>query len=296
MAGKRILVYAEQGLGDEIMFASCLPDVVAASAHCVVECSGKLETLFRRSFPAATVYVANPDKAVPRSVNESGIDVQIPIGSVPLHLRRRSADFPRHHGYLQAEPNLTVAWRRRLAALGPGLKVGIAWQGGTYKSRRPLRSLPLAQWLPILQSENTQFVDLQYTESGAELAQVYAATGVVVHSWDEVRADYEQTAALVMALDLVISVCTAVIHLGGALARPVWVMAPYIPEWRYGIAGESMPWYPSVRIFRQPSYGSWDEVIQRVARQLNQMTAAHLPPIALPANRDPLNDTQGGTL
>ena len=92
--------------------------------------------------------------------------------------------------------------------------------------------------------------------------------------WPEVRADFEQTAALVGALDLVISVCTAVIHLGGALGRPVWVMAPFSPEWRYGIAGEEMPWYPSVRVFRQANYGEWDAVIDQASQALRELNSA----------------------
>ena len=272
LVGKRLLAYAEQGLGDEIMFASCLPDLIAASGHCVIECSPKLETLFRRSFAAATVYAARPDKSLPAGVLSSGIDVQCPIGSLPLTFRRERAAFPRHKGYLHADPELVGAWRARLVALGPGLKVGIAWQGGTHKSRRPVRSVPLARWLPILRSANVQFIDLQYTDSAAELDALHAATGVRVHSWEEVRRDYEQTAALVAALDLVVSVCTAVIHLGGALGRQVWVMAPFSPEWRYGIAGEEMPWYPSVRVFRQPRYGDWDAVIDHAAQSLRQIT------------------------
>ena len=198
--------------------------------------------------------------------------MQCPIGSLPLYFRRERADFPHHHGYLQADRELVALWRERLAALGPGLKVGISWQGGTHKSRRPVRSLPLAQWLPILQLKGAHFVDLQYTDCRTELAELAAASGVRVHSWDEVRADYEQTAAAVTALDLIVSVCTAVIHLGGALGRPVWVMAPFSPEWRYGIAGDGMPWYPSVRVFRQPAYGEWDAVIGTVAQRLHEMT------------------------
>ena len=211
------------------------------------------------------------DKLVPPRVIERGIDLQSPIGSLPLHIRRQRADFPRHQGYLRADPQRVADWRTRLAALGPGLKVGISWQGGTHKSRRPVRSMPVTQWLPILQAEDIHFVDLQYTDSGAELAALRAATGVHVHSWQETRTDYEQTAALVTALDLVISVCTAVIHLGGALGRPVWVMAPFSPEWRYGIAGDSIPWYPSLRVFRQPSYGAWDAVITSVADSLRDL-------------------------
>ena len=133
---------------------------------------------------------------------------------------------------------------------------------------------------------------MQYTDSGAELAALRESTGVQVHSWEEVRTDYEQTAALVTALDLVISVCTAVIHLGGALGRPVWVMAPFSPEWRYGIAGDEMPWYPSVRVYRQPAYGDWDAVIGEVARSLREM----IPRVAADdaPGRNPMTDIQGG--
>ena len=160
-------------------------------------------------------------------------------------------------------------WRGRLAALGSGVKVGISWQGGTMKTRRPLRSLLLAQWLPILRAPGVNFVNLQYTDCSQEIAEFKSETGIEVVDWQDARDDYEHTAALVSALDLVISVCTAVVHLGGALSKPVWVMAPYSPEWRYGIAGEKMPWYPSVMMFRQPRYGAWEPVIERVAHQLD---------------------------
>ncbi len=272
-AAKKLLIYSEQGLGDEIMFASCIPDLAAAGAGCVIECSPKLELLFRRSFPQVKVFASNAERTLPPEVQKTEIDRQVAIGSLPLHLRRSRTDFPRHTGYLRADSRLVIAWRERLAALGPGLKVGISWQGGTHKSRRPVRSLPLIRWLPILNSKNIQFIDLQYTDRSEELAAVRLATGVNVHSWQEVRSDYEQTAALVTALDLVISVCTAVIHLGGALGRPVWVMAPHSPEWRYGIAGDEMPWYPSVRVFRQSCYGEWDAVINEVAQSLRELSS-----------------------
>lgn len=266
----RILVYAEQGLGDEIMFSSCLPQVIAASRHCVVECSPKLERLFRRSFPAATVYATTAARDFPPLVRDAGVDLQIEMGSLPQYLRRSGSGFPRHHGYLKADPQRVDVWRERLAALGPGLKVGISWQGGTHKTRRPLRSIPLAQWAPLLRSAGVQCVNLQYTECREEIAAVEAATGVRIADWPEVRADdLDHAAALITALDLVISVCTAAIHLGGALGRPVWVLAPYSPEWRYGIAGDAMPWYPSVRVFRQPRFGEWGPVIERVARELD---------------------------
>ncbi|MDP2706716.1 MAG: glycosyltransferase, partial [Burkholderiales bacterium] len=207
---------------------------------------------------------------------------QIAMGSLPQYLRRSLADFPRHRGYLKADPERVQVWHERLAALGPGLKVGISWQGGTHKTRRPMRSIPLAQWAPLLQSAGVQYVSLQYTECSGEIAAVEAATGVRIADWREVRDDLEHTAALITALDLVISVCTAVIHLGGALGKPVWVLAPYSPEWRYGIAGDGMPWYPSVKMFRQLRYGEWQPVIERVAHQFHAA-----------AQRNGVNETPG---
>jgi tetratricopeptide (TPR) repeat protein len=270
LSGRGILVYAEQGLGDEIMFSSCLPQVIAASRHCVVECSPKLEALFRRSFPVATVYAMTEARDFPPVVHEANVELQIAMGSLPQFLRRTLADFPLHRGYLTADPQRVEYWHARLEALGRGLKVGISWQGGTPKTRRPLRSLPLAQWLPILRTPGATFINLQYTESSEEIAGIKACTGIEVVDWPEARDDYDRTAALVSALDLVISVCTAVIHLGGALGKPVWVLAPYSPEWRYGIAGEKMPWYPSVRVFRQPRYADWEPAIERIADELRQ--------------------------
>jgi len=273
-AGRKILIYGEQGLGDEIMFASCLPEMIAASGHCVVECSAKLETLFRRSFPAAAIYAALPDKSVPESVRDIGIDAQIAMGSIPRYRRNNRTDFPHHHGYLIADPERVVRWRQQLEALGPGIKVGVSWYGGSRQSRRPVRSIPLAQWGPILRVPGVHFVDLQYSDCSHEINELENNSGFHIRRWQAVRNDYEDTAAMVSALDLVISVCTAVVHLGGALGKPVWVLAPYSPEWRYGIAGEKMPWYPSVRIFRQPSYAVWGPVIVNVAQSLRNLADA----------------------
>jgi ADP-heptose:LPS heptosyltransferase len=111
---------------------------------------------------------------------------------------------------------------------------------------------------------------MQYTDCAAEIAMVERSIGVKVHRWQEPREDFEETAALVAALDLVVSVCTTVIHLAGALGKPVWVMTPFSPEWRYGYRGESMPWYPSARLFRQPAYGQWQPVISDVAQSLSE--------------------------
>ena len=272
LAGRTLLVTREQGLGDEIMFASILPELLAQSGRCVLECDPRLVALFRRSFPSATVFGTEPGGGLPPSIARASIDVAIEAGSLPGLYRRRAADFPRHQGYLRADSDATARWRDRLAALGPGLKVGLSWTGGVQRTRRALRSLSLEQLLPVLRTRGARFVSLQYTpEARADLDALRARHGVEVAHWPEAVDDYDQTAALACALDVVVSVCTSLVHLGGALGRPVWVLAPLSPEWRYGFSGDSMPWYPSVRLYRQAAYAEWAPVVGRVAGELAAM-------------------------
>jgi tetratricopeptide (TPR) repeat protein len=275
LAGRSILVTREQGLGDEIMYASMLPELLARARACIVECDPRLLALFRRSFPAATFFGTEPGGGLPAAVARQSIDVRTEAGSLPRLLRRQAADFPRHDGYLKADPQKVAQWRERLAALGPGLKIGIAWTGGVPRTRQALRSLELDQLLPVLRTSGARFVSLQYTgDARDDLDALRIRHGIDVAHWPEAIADYDQTAALVCALDLVVSVCTSLVHLGGALGQPVWVLVPVGPEWRYGAAGESMPWYPSVRLFRQAAYREWELPIARVGAELRRRQAA----------------------
>ena len=275
LAGRTVMVCCEQGLGDEIMFSSILPQLIDAAGHVIIECEPRLLKLFSRSFPAATLFPATPDRTLPSGVASRRIDFEIFAGSLPLFFRRSPEAFPRHGGYLKPDPARVDYWRERLARLGPGLKVGISWSGGVRKTRRSARSIPLERWLPILSAPGARFVSLQYTAGAAEEAAAYGAKqGMEIAHWQEAIDDYDETAALVCALDLVVSVCTSVIHLAGALGQRTWVMAPYSPEWRYGFSGEAMPWYPSVKITRQPAYGEWDPVISSVASGLRELSGA----------------------
>lgn len=280
LLGKRLLIHTEQGIGDEIMFASIVPELLREAAHCVIECTPKLESLFRSSFPTASIIPMRRDRSdwLVSSVQELArageADFQIPSGSLPALRRCSVADFSRHNGYLRADEARIAHWRSRLQSLGPGLKIGLSWRGGTARTGIVRRSLLLQQLLPLLQTPNMHFISLQYTQCAAELAELKATTGRVVHHWQDAIDDYAETAALVCGLDLIISVCTAVIHLGGALAAPVWVMAPRFPEWRYGRDGEDMPWYPSVRVFRQDESADWGPVIERVAAELATYSGA----------------------
>jgi tetratricopeptide (TPR) repeat protein len=263
-----LLVYGEQGIGDEIMFASCLPDLVHKCPKVVLACAAKLEPIMRRSFPQVNVLSL---EAARRGGGEEFLEqatVMSAIGSLPHYLRPTLAHFPRHNGYLRADPVLVARYRERLQALGPGPKVGISWRGGSVQSRKALRSLGRDQVAAILGISGIRFISLQYDSVGAEpeIGDV-VRSGRLMH-WSNALDDYDHTAALVSCLDVVVSVCTAVIHLAGALGRPVWVLAPFSPEWRYGISGPRMPWYPSAEVIRQHTRGDWSPVIEVVCTRL----------------------------
>lgn len=271
LAGRTVLVYAEQGLGDEIMFASCLPDLLARAAHVVIECSPKLVDLMRTSFPDAYV------KGMPQISRDvswlaeapQAPDCKIAIGSLPRYFRPSRADFPARRSYLTADPARRSRWRERLAALGPGRKIGISWRGGTHYTNAASRQADLAAWAPVLARSDAHFVSLQYTDCAAEIAAAEAQQGFRLHHWPDAIDDYADTAALVAELDLVISVCTAVIHLAGALGTPTWILVHATPDWRYLRDAPAMPWYPSVELLRQRSAGDWTELLARVARRLD---------------------------
>ena len=140
LAGRRILVYAEQGLGDEILFASCLPEVIDQAGHCIIDCDPRLAGLFRRSFPQATVHGGGQTDPTGWLDGLGPVDWKVPAGSLPLHLRRKPEEFPRHSGYLRAAPEQVAGWRERLQALGPGPKIGLSWRGGVPQTGRGSRS------------------------------------------------------------------------------------------------------------------------------------------------------------
>lgn len=269
LAGKTVLVYGEQGLGDEIMFASCLPDILGQAGRCIVDCSPRLDALFARSFPAALVHGAEQiDRDVSWLQALGMIDYQIAAGSLPRLVRRGIDDFPSHEGYLHANPERVDYWKGRLHANGPAFKVGVAWRGGMASTRRSLRSLDLTQLLPVLQMPDVHFVSLQHDATSEEVAAFSASKDVLLDHWPQVVADLDETAALISALDLVVTVCSATVHLSGALGRPAWVMVPAVAEWRYLDSGDTMPWYPSIRMFRQGQAGNWQSVTREIAGEL----------------------------
>lgn len=259
-----VLVYGEQGIGDEIMFTSMLPDLLKTN-KVVFECFPRLETLFKKSFPDVTFYGTRESKSVDWAYNHK-IDYRIPVGSLGQFFRRSSESF-------LGTPYLTVD-STDLLPKGDKFRVGISWKGGGFKMGRILkRSIPLTWWKPIFDIPDIEFVSLQYGHGKEEEIGVVKALGHDVKIMDEADAyDYYETAKLVKSCDLVISICTSVVHLAGALGVPCWVMTPKHPAWRYQNSGR-MPWYRSVRLYRSPytELKGWVPVIAKISEDLDEM-------------------------
>ena len=273
LAGRRVLVQAEQGLGDQIMFGSCLPELASRAQHTVIECDPRLAGLFTRSFPSARIYRYRV-KGKPEWSREPIPDFRVRYGDLPRMLRNHTADFPRHDGYLVPDTARVAAWRARLAALGPGLKVGVSWRGGTPATGQAARSMPLATLAPVLTLPNAHFISLQYGACSDEIAAVHERYGLTLHEWPRMIADMDEAAALIASVDLIVTVCTTVAHLSGALGKSAWVMVPAVAEWRYLDRGARIPWYPALRLFRQSHRNAWGDVVASMRAELHQRAAA----------------------
>ena len=260
-----LLVYGEQGLGDEIMFASMLADARKRAPRITLLCDARLGTLFARSFPSVEVVAAALERRGERAAALTGIDCHIAAGSLGRLYRRRPEDFPRHRGYLVPDPERMARWRERLAGVGSGLKVGLSWRGGVQGTGRSRRSLTLDALTPLLNLPGACWISLQHAVDGDEIARYVADRGVQIVHFEGVTQDLDDLAALIASLDVVVSVCNTNVHLAGALGKPVLVMAPLVPEWRYGRGSERMLWYPSARVYRQARFGEWEPVVQRIA-------------------------------
>jgi tetratricopeptide (TPR) repeat protein len=266
LPGGTLLVWREQGVGDELRLASCYPDAARRAGHVLVECDPRLVPLFTRSFPGMTVRAQLTGPSTP------DFDVHCPAGSLPRHLRPTVASFPRHGGYLTPDPTRLQRWRERLAALGPGLRVGISWRSMNLATGRLSHYTTLREWEPVLATPGVHFVNLQYgpeQQLDAELEALRQDTGRVVHRWDDVdyTDDFDDVAALMASLDLVIGVGTTPALLAGALGLPVWMLA--LPD-PLTLGTRGYPWLPSLRRYPREWNASWEDPMRRIAAALRQ--------------------------
>jgi len=269
----KLLVRTEQGVGDEIMFASCIPDLINVSGHIFVECDHRLSGLFERSFKAVTI-IGITRKTPPLWGREHSFDFEVPIGSLPMYLRPDIESFPNHHGYLVADEHEKAHWQQRLSLLGAGPKIGIAWRSRLSAGSRGGHYTRLTDWAPILKTPGVHFVNLQYDDCTDELAEAYRSCGVRITDFTDLDQfnDIDGVAALMGTLDLVITVGTSVAELAGALGRPVWKM---LRKRSWPMLGtDRSPWYPATRVFiPEASDDDWSGVIKRIGALLNDYVA-----------------------
>lgn len=262
-AGRTILLRGEQGLGSMIQFARYAPLLAAAGARVMLQCPAPLQRLFAASFlppHGSLAAVFTPVELLP------AVDAQVPLMSLPHLCRTTLANIPAAVPYLRAEPDAVALWDQRLGRDDHRPRVGLVWAGNSSHANDRHRSMPPEALLPLLTSAAARFVSLQ---EGREPPAVLDSAGLIDTS--AMLTDFAATAAAVACLDLLISVDTAVAHLAGALAKPVWLLVPPVPEWRWLVDRDDSPWYPTMRLFRQSRLGDWNELIQRVSSALTAM-------------------------
>jgi len=256
-----LLLWPEQGIGDEIMFAGSVSDVVATGNCCILECDARLLPLFARSFPEVEVI----------SDREAGFDparkiaAQLPTGSLPLFYRSDRAAFAAAASpYLKADPAKRKKYRDRYS---DGRRVvGLAWYSNNVKTGAN-RSIALPAFEPLFAKHDLRWISLQYGEHAALQAEVNDLPVFVDPEADQL-SDMDEFAAQVAAMDLVITIDNTTAHLAGALGIAVWLLLPFAPDWRWQASGSDSLWYPTMRIFRQPSRGDWEPVMAEVREAL----------------------------
>jgi tetratricopeptide (TPR) repeat protein len=270
LAGKSLWIFGEQGVGDEIMFATCYPELVAAAGSCRITCDRRLAPLFARSFPAAQIDPVERGQEQWAQLVQQSCDFYTPAASALSYLRPNLASFPQRASYLAAAPSTRALWRDRFDQLGPGLKIGVSWRGGAESKSARIRSTTLTDWLPLLHVPQCHFVNLQYGVAAEELAQLTQRHGAKLHHWEDSNplTDLDGFAAQVAELDLVISVANATVHLAGALGVPTWILLPKFWGWRWLLGRTDSPWYPSVEVMRQSVSSDWGGLMALVRQRL----------------------------
>lgn len=262
-----LLVWCEQGIGDEAQFASLLPFLQSLGISITLECDARLVCLFARSFPGLTVVPrTNPPHAL---LDDPAITHQIPIASLPHVLKRDFDQIVSIQPYLQPDPEKRNQFRAKYKTPGDSLLVGISFTSKNTQ-QGPQRSVSLDQWGPILRTPGMRFVNLQYGDCTAALNQARDLFGVDIVQDTQVNplTDLDTFCAQIAAMDLVISADNSTIHFAGALGIDVWAMLPRVPDWRWGLASRTTPWYATMRLFRQTELGQWQAVVTHIAEEL----------------------------
>jgi hypothetical protein len=255
--GKTIVLHGEQGLGDTVQFSRYVPHVARMGAKVVLEVPAGLQTLLRDIEGVAEI--------VPRGEKLPPYDLHCPLGSLPLACKTDAPAIPAGIPYLRAPEASLAKWRPRLEKL-PSPRVALAWSGSSAHPNDRNRSLSLAQLKPLLSAPGANFVSVQRDLRDDDAQELSREPGLLQLGPE--LDDFADTAAVLALCDLVVCVDTSVAHVAGALGRPVFLLLPFQPDWRWMLDRDASPWYPAIRLFRQSAPRDWDGAIARVREAL----------------------------
>jgi tetratricopeptide (TPR) repeat protein len=268
IAGHTVLIYAEQGLGDEIQFVRYAPLVAQHGAKVIIECHKELSTLLQ---PIESVkHVIVQGEPLP------DFDVQCPLLTLPLVFNTTLENIPAKVPYIFVNPVLRQGWKDKIQQDNSKMKVGLVWNGNPKNKNDMNRSIPFSKISQFIHCSDITFYSLQ-KGNAAEQSRNRPLGMKLVDLSEEIN-NFSDTAAIIENLDLTISVDTSVAHLAGALGKPIWTLIPFAPDWRWMLNREDSPWYPTMRLFRQLSPGDWESVIFRVKDELRQLLESNLLP------------------
>ncbi|HMK49340.1 MAG TPA: glycosyltransferase family 9 protein, partial [Thermodesulfovibrionales bacterium] len=263
ISGKTVLLHSEQGFGDTIQFARYAPLVADLGATVIIECQRELVSLLRSVKGVHTV-IARDDEAPP-------FDIHCPLLSLPSVFGTKLETIPGKVPYISADQAAIQLWRDKIISAPAAPRIGLAWSGNPKKPTDRFRSCPLDAFIPLSGVGDITFFSLQ-KGAAARQAGTLSEDLKILDYTDKIN-DFSDTAALVQNLDLVITVDTAVAHLAGALGKPVWILLPFVSDWRWMRDREDSPWYPTMRLFRQRSSGDWESVMSRVSECLREFVS-----------------------
>lgn len=265
-----LLLYKEQGYGDTIQWIRHVPGAIERGWRVVLECEPSMVRWLQQSGGLGATIIPRGSGGGPVPIP---FDVQLPLASLPLTLGEMDPRQPARPvgAYLTADADSRTSWRARLASDGEGLKIGLVWSGSPMFTNNRLRSTTLAALAPLARSDAI-FYSFQFGPVAVEAA--HPPAGMRLIDLTPRIADFADSAALVLEMDLIITTDTAMAHMAGALGKPVWVLLSLVPDFRWMLDREDSPLYPSMRLFRQKKRGDWDEVIQRIRVALDAWAAA----------------------
>jgi tetratricopeptide repeat protein/glycosyl transferase family 9 (putative heptosyltransferase) len=261
LGGRTILLFPEQGLGDAIQFARYVPLVARRGGRVILTCQPELARLFQR-LPGGAKIVVNGQPIPP-------FDVQCSLVGLPRVFATDLNSIPAATPYLTADPALVEKWSQRLGPTDGRLRAGLAWGGNPAHQNDRNRSIQPQQLFPLTELSHVALYSLQKGKA----ANQSPPPAMKLIDFTSELSDFADTAALIANLDLVVTVDTAVAHLAGALAKPTWVLLPFVPDWRWLLDRQDSPWYPTMRLFRQPTLDDWNAPIAEMADSLRGLAA-----------------------